>query len=33
MRLETRTELDEIQRKIRDRGSYPAVMTTDGSTR
>lgn len=29
MRLETRTELDEIQRKIRDRGSYPAVMSTD----
>jgi len=29
MRLETRAELDEIQRKIRDRGSYPAVMSTD----
>src|SRR5947209_5827359 len=26
LRLETRAELDEIQRKIRDRGSYPAVM-------
>src|ERR1700751_3968283 len=26
MRLETKTELDEIQRKIRDRGSYPSVM-------
>ena len=24
MRLETKTELDEIQRKIRNRGSYPA---------
>jgi Icc-related predicted phosphoesterase len=29
MRLETRAELDEIQRKIRDRGSYPAVMSAD----
>jgi Icc-related predicted phosphoesterase len=29
MRLETRAELDEIQRKIRDRGSYPAVMSPD----
>jgi Icc-related predicted phosphoesterase len=29
LRLETRTELDEIQRKIRNRGSYPAVMSTD----
>jgi len=26
---ETKAELDEIQRKIRDRGSYPAVMSTD----
>src|ERR1700724_283870 len=29
LRLETRAELDEIQRKIRDRGSYPTVMSTD----
>src|SRR6476469_4837978 len=29
MRLETRAELDEIQRKIRDRGSYPSVMAPD----
>ena len=29
LRLETRAELDEIQRKIRDRGSYPAVMAPD----
>jgi len=29
MRLETKTELDEIQRKIRDRGSYPSVMAPD----
>ena len=29
LRLETKTELDEIQRKIRDRGSYPAVMAPD----
>jgi Icc-related predicted phosphoesterase len=29
LRLETKAELDEIQRKIRDRGSYPAVMSTD----
>ena len=29
MRLETKAELDEIQRKIRDRGSYPAVMSPD----
>ncbi len=29
IRLETKAELDEIQRKIRDRGSYPAVMSTD----
>src|SRR5260370_24443083 len=29
LRLETKAELDEIQRKIRDRGSYPSVMSTD----
>jgi len=29
MRLETKTELDEIQRKIRDRGSYPSVMAPE----
>jgi Icc-related predicted phosphoesterase len=29
LRLETKAELDEIQRKIRDRGSYPAVMAPD----
>ena len=29
MQLDTRAELDEIQRKIRDRGSYPAVMAPD----
>ena len=29
LRLETKTELDEIQRKIRDRGSYPSVMSPD----
>ena len=29
LQLETKTDLDEIQRKIRDRGSYPAVMSTD----
>jgi len=29
IRLDTRAELDEIQRKIRDRGSYPAVMVPD----
>ena len=29
LRLETRAELDEIQRKIRDRGSYPSVMAPD----
>ena len=29
LRLETRTELDEIQRKIRDRGSYPTVLAPD----
>jgi uncharacterized protein len=29
LRLETQTELDEIQRKIRDRGSYPSVMEPD----
>src|SRR5579859_1480270 len=29
MRLETRAELDDIMRKIRDRGSYPAVMAPD----
>ena len=29
MRLETQAELDEVQRKIRDRGSYPSVMAPD----
>ena len=29
LRLETQSELDEIQRKIRDRGSYPSVMAPD----
>ena len=29
VQLETQAELDEIQRKIRDRGYYPAVMSTD----
>src|SRR2546429_6260685 len=29
IRLETKTELDEIQRKIRDRGSYPSVMAPE----
>src|SRR6201993_4866322 len=29
MRLETKAELDEIQRKIRDRGSYPSVMAPE----
>jgi uncharacterized protein len=29
IRLETRTELDDIQRKIRDRGSYPTVLAPD----
>ena len=29
IRLETQAELDEIQRKIRDRGYYPAVMSPD----
>ena len=29
MRLETQAELDEIKRKIRDRGYYPAVMVPD----
>jgi uncharacterized protein len=29
LRLETQAELDEIQRKIRDRGYYPAVMAPD----
>jgi uncharacterized protein len=29
IRLETKAELDEIQRKIRDRGSYPAVMSDE----
>jgi uncharacterized protein len=33
MRLETQAELDDIQRKIRDRGSYPSVTarSTAGS--
>jgi uncharacterized protein len=29
LRLDTQTELDEVQRKIRDRGYYPAVMSPD----
>ncbi len=29
IRLETRTELDDIQRKIRDRGSYPTILQPD----
>src|SRR5579875_720091 len=29
MRLETREELAEAERKIRDRGSYPAIVTPD----
>src|ERR1700745_1755354 len=29
LRVETKAELDEIQRKIRDRGSYPSVMAPD----
>src|SRR5437764_13849139 len=29
MRLETQAELDEAQRKIRDRGSYPSVLEPD----
>jgi uncharacterized protein len=29
MRVESRTELEDIMRKIRDRGSYPAVMAPD----
>src|SRR5215469_13175440 len=29
IRLESKAELDEIQRKIRDRGSYPAVLAPD----
>jgi Icc-related predicted phosphoesterase len=29
MRLETREELEEIQRQIRNRGSYPAIVTPD----
>jgi uncharacterized protein len=29
VRLESRSELDDMQRKIRDRGSYPAVMSPD----
>jgi Icc-related predicted phosphoesterase len=29
LRLETREELEEIERKIRNRGSYPAVMAPD----
>ncbi|MBV9449482.1 MAG: metallophosphoesterase [Streptosporangiaceae bacterium] len=29
IRLETKTELDDIQRKIRDRGSYPTVLQPD----
>jgi uncharacterized protein len=29
VQLDTKAELDEIKRKIRDRGYYPAVMSTD----
>ncbi|MBV9856925.1 MAG: hypothetical protein JOY82_20810 [Streptosporangiaceae bacterium] len=29
LRLETRQELEEVERRIRDRGSYPAVVTPD----
>jgi uncharacterized protein len=29
LRLETKAELDDVQRKIRDRGSYPSVMAPD----
>jgi Icc-related predicted phosphoesterase len=29
LRLQTRQELDEIQRQIRNRGSYPAIVTPD----
>src|SRR5207247_9503375 len=29
LRLETNTDLDEIQRKIRDRGSYPSVTAPE----
>src|SRR5437773_12493030 len=29
LRLETETELDELQRKSRDRGSYPSVMAPE----
>jgi len=29
LRLETQQELDEIQRQIRNRGSYPAIVTPD----
>jgi uncharacterized protein len=29
IRLETQAELDDIQRKIRDRGSYPTVLDPD----
>ena len=30
-RLETREELQEAERQLRDRGSYPAIVTSDGS--
>ena len=29
IRVETRQELDDLMRKIRDRGSYPAIMAPD----
>jgi uncharacterized protein len=29
IRVESRAELDEIQRKIRDRGSYPTILAPD----
>jgi Icc-related predicted phosphoesterase len=29
IRVETRTELEEIERRIRDRGSYPTIVTPD----
>lgn len=32
LRLETRQELEEVERRIRDRGSYPTVVTPDELT-
>src|ERR1700740_1794543 len=31
-RLETQAELEDIQRQIRNRGSYPAIVTPDELT-